>query len=506
MRSFGMATSAAGLGFLAFALAACTHVPLLIAGMDAEDIQRVSNDDLCRSSDVFLQTRGRRFPNIENEIDRRGLPCGDNEDVQVAEQESPVAPVPAPVAAPAAETASRALQNANMRSGPGAGHAVVGSLRVGETVTVLRVVNGWCECMAGGRRVFISCRLLTAPAGGWAALSGSGGTGVPAQGAERFLRELYARMEREVVPPYDWASLLAPDTRAAWLRAYNDDGSHQYNYNPLCSCVDLSGLEIKSVQVGSLQNGRLFAEIRFDLATPRPWSPYIVRFELVVVGSQWRIYDARHLQGAGSSSESIRQRLGLPINRWVAPTAVSARETNAPPQSSRVAQMRAQSRVVTGRGTPDAIDISSPVRFLGGSTQVCSFSPVLDRVMAQLSSDDRRQVRRSIEFQGMTLRPIVRETGTPNRDNHIIQGEVRLSRPITWNGLTVKTIFGSHGYEVWGYGLRFAESAQIVHNTLRRLGLDIPLNGEVQVSSDWNTTMGIDRMLGETRLGCYGGA
>ena len=33
MRSFGMAATAAGLGFLALALAACTHVPLLIAAL-----------------------------------------------------------------------------------------------------------------------------------------------------------------------------------------------------------------------------------------------------------------------------------------------------------------------------------------------------------------------------------------------------------------------------------------------------------------------------------------
>jgi Bacterial SH3 domain len=67
--------------------------------------------------------------------------------------------------------ASRATRNVNMRAGPGTNHAVVGSLRAGEQITVLSVVGTWCECMTnGGQRVYVSCNFLSPPARGRATL------------------------------------------------------------------------------------------------------------------------------------------------------------------------------------------------------------------------------------------------------------------------------------------------------------------------------------------------
>ncbi len=66
---------------------------------------------------------------------------------------------------------SRALGNVNMRAGPGTGHRILGVLRPGDEVAVVRVVGTWCECMTReGRRVYVSCSLLSAPPGGWVPL------------------------------------------------------------------------------------------------------------------------------------------------------------------------------------------------------------------------------------------------------------------------------------------------------------------------------------------------
>jgi hypothetical protein len=78
-----------------------------------------------------------------------------------------------PVATDAGGATARATAAVNMRAGPGARHAVLGTLRPGDEVTVLSVQGAWCECMAGGRRVFISCKYLSPPAGVWASFTRS---------------------------------------------------------------------------------------------------------------------------------------------------------------------------------------------------------------------------------------------------------------------------------------------------------------------------------------------
>lgn len=75
-------------------------------------------------------------------------------------------------------TTVRATGSVNMRAGPGTRHAVLGSLRPGDEVVVLRVDGSWCECMTNGQvRFFVNCRYLSLPAGGWARFGrGSEGT------------------------------------------------------------------------------------------------------------------------------------------------------------------------------------------------------------------------------------------------------------------------------------------------------------------------------------------
>ncbi len=153
---------------------ACTHAPLFIKDLDEQEIQRVSDDDLCRASSTFQETRGRTYQNIEGEIARRGLTCGAQARTPVAE---PAETEPAEPAEPAQVTV-QALRNVNMRAGPGTSHRVLGVLRPGDEVTVVRVVGTWCECMtADDRRVYVSCGLLSVPPGGWATFQSTPSSG-----------------------------------------------------------------------------------------------------------------------------------------------------------------------------------------------------------------------------------------------------------------------------------------------------------------------------------------
>jgi hypothetical protein len=158
-------------------VSACTRAPLFIRDLDAQEIQRVSDDDLCRASSTFQETRGRTYPNIDNEIARRKLPCG-------AISGAPAEPAVEPAAAdpaPAPGATARAFRNVNMRAGPGTHHRVVALLRGGEQVTVLGVVDGWCECVSSnGAKVFVSCAYLSEPAVGWASLGRRGPLNPPA--------------------------------------------------------------------------------------------------------------------------------------------------------------------------------------------------------------------------------------------------------------------------------------------------------------------------------------
>jgi hypothetical protein len=111
--------------FVALGLGGCQHAPLFIAGLDTEEIRQVSDERLCNASTTFVETRGRRFPVIENEIARRGHSCGAN-DVQIAAEASNAAePAMKPAAAPPAGAETRPLRNANLRAGPGTTHPVV---------------------------------------------------------------------------------------------------------------------------------------------------------------------------------------------------------------------------------------------------------------------------------------------------------------------------------------------------------------------------------------------
>lgn len=154
-----------GIALLIVALAACGNVPLAVLGMNTQQIQAVSDFELCHASNTLAETRGQRYPTIENEISRRGLSCG-SKDVQVADAAG-VAPNQVMATAPeGAET--RALRNVNMRAGPGTSHPIVGLLRSGEPITVLSAAGSWCECMtSGGQRVYVSCNFLAVPSGGW---------------------------------------------------------------------------------------------------------------------------------------------------------------------------------------------------------------------------------------------------------------------------------------------------------------------------------------------------
>lgn len=160
------------LTLLAVIMAGCGNVPLIVHGMNAQEIQAISDFELCHASNTLAETRGRRYPTIEHEIARRGLTCGPNT-VQVAEA-TDLATESAMTPAPAEGAETRALRNVNMRAGPGTNHRIVGLLRTGEQITVLAVSGSWCECMtSGGQRVYVSCNYLSVPLGGWAAIGGT---------------------------------------------------------------------------------------------------------------------------------------------------------------------------------------------------------------------------------------------------------------------------------------------------------------------------------------------
>jgi SH3 domain-containing protein len=401
-------------GFLL--LVGCTHVPLLIAGMDAEDIQRVSNDDLCRSSDIFLQTRGRRFANIETEIDRRGLACGDNDDVQVAEQSSAVAPAPAPAqaAAPASETASRALQNANMRSGPGAGHAVVGSLRVGESVTVLRVVNGWCECMTGARRVvFIRCNLLAPPAGGWLRMAGGPDGDLPVLIRSMRYPEVSARMRSA-----GWEPMIVrrPGESCGWPRCPAPEVSYcAMGAEAPCSYHWRRGQLIAIITGGGvdLERGQGFLRVELCRSFDKARTP------------QCEPLQTRPVIAAVDISSPIR------FSR--------EKECSFSPEIDALFDQMRSAR------TPD-----------GGITQI-----------------GISQMRRPIRIAGAWISPVV-DYIDPGGHILVVRSALNFNRRVIWNGLTLVRLFfttGDGGYEL---GMTFSDSPERVRRTLAALGVNLP--------------------------------
>jgi hypothetical protein len=88
---------------------------------------------------------------------------------------------PAAVIAADPGTPTKALRNANMRSGPGTEHRILGLLKTGEPLRVLRVAGTWCECMTSDSRlVYVSCSLLAPPPSGWGTAPASAAAGVRA--------------------------------------------------------------------------------------------------------------------------------------------------------------------------------------------------------------------------------------------------------------------------------------------------------------------------------------
>lgn len=154
-----------------FLLAGCTRTTTQVVRGDRQ-IQGLTAVELCNAAVNLESATGQRLASIEAEITHRRLSC----DKVMAEAGPVVVSPSAPAAVVAAGSLVRATGAVNMRAGPGTRHAVLGTLRAGDEVTVLSVQGTWCECMASGRRVFISCRLLATPAGGWARFSNAGTT------------------------------------------------------------------------------------------------------------------------------------------------------------------------------------------------------------------------------------------------------------------------------------------------------------------------------------------
>lgn len=195
--------SAAALIFSVLGLSACGTVPLIVVGMDAQEIQRISDFELCHASNTLVETRGRRFPTIEAEIARRGLTCGGAATAEAAElgNEAMMDPSGEPPAQ-SAGTPTTALRNVNVRAGPGTEHAVRRVLRAGEAVMVLRVLGTWCECMDGTTVVYVSCAQLAPPAGGWGALASGSAGEVPSYDHNSAYPDLRRRLLREGWNPY----------------------------------------------------------------------------------------------------------------------------------------------------------------------------------------------------------------------------------------------------------------------------------------------------------------
>ncbi len=414
-------------------------------------MRRVEDVNLCHASTTFVQTRGRTFDNIEREIARRGLRCGALAGAGVAAQPIETAASPEPAASAPTITTARATGAVNMRAGPGTQHATLGSLRVGDEVIVLSVDGAWCECMRARQvRFFVNCRYLTAPAGGWASVGRLGtASGRPQGEAERFLRDLYARLASDQQPSFDWKPLLASETRSAWMRAYNADGGHTYDFDPVCNCQDSGGLRVTNIRIISEVDGRALVDVSFDFPLAAPPQTSTVRFLLIREHEGWRILDVRYPQsGERLRFDSIRRRLGLSVAHWEA-----------------LASSRA-----------GATDISSPLRFT--TNPICSFSPQLDAAFDQMLADRLSRIRRPLILAGMRITPRAHEGGQRDTDSHVIDSAARMSQPVVWNGLTVVSLFAQNGWETTDYGLIFSDPPTQVQQTLARLGVAVPLGNE----------------------------
>ncbi len=158
------------------------------------------------------------------------------------------------------------------------------------------------------------------------------------------------------------------------------------------------------------------------------------------------------------------QRSGLEVRNKEASAASNAATpitVSAPPLPDRPAR-------------PAPLDLSGRLSFAGGD---CRFSPAIDRAFPRLLhwDESRRTYRpRTVQLGSMSLTPRLSASPPQGDEGRLYQSSVRLTQPTRWNGLSLLELRASTGFEFGDQQLVFAESAGVVRDRLRAMGVSLP--------------------------------
>jgi hypothetical protein len=429
------------LGVIALLLGGCAVAPDAVRRMDATRIQEISDYRLCDAAAVNLDLRGQRYPVIDAEIARRRVSC----DEHIA----------------AVVSNCSALEVLNWGN-DGTGQGIIFTVRnqSGEAQN-FRIRHD-----DQGSRMFTI---------GPATTERFGMTADPN----------VERLEEPVETNEGDGGIELQECRPALA-------NYRFNYRPQgqgssgATMAEAPAPQTRSTQQGVTSRATRNANMRAGPGTSFPVVGLLRAGEQVlVIGTS-----AGWCEGMASGGRRVFVSCSLlvpPPGGW-GPLSLGA----GPGSPASAAPMQAAS----------SVDISSPLRF--STNPECNFSPQLNTMFSQLNSRNVSSARRSVTIGGMQLRPVARERGVRGSDSHRVSSSLSFPRPVTWNGLRVSLLTGGRGYEVNGYGFVFAERPVRVQQSLRGMGIEIPVGrmGRQIPTNSCNATVTLQQTPRGTELIC----
>ena len=131
------------------------------------------------------------------------------------------------------------------------------------------------------------------------------------------------------------------------------------------------------------------------------------------------------------------------------------------------------------RATARPVDLSARLTI---TDETCSFSPVVDRALEGMVSQEGsgRPAARWVTIGPMRLLPVVTYHPQTSREyaDWSARAEARLTGPAVWNGLRVRGLVVEMAHEAYSAGMIFDARPQAVRSVLARQGINVPLPPE----------------------------
>jgi hypothetical protein len=146
-------------------------------------------------------------------------------------------------------------------------------------------------------------------------------------------------------------------------------------------------------------------------------------------------------------------------------------------QSAQVPQLKA---------SPPPVEVNPRFSVAGG----CRFAPELERAFDGMIFYDEQRQRfrpRAVDIAGLRLTPALTtepDVGGPEPGDRAHISSVRIPTSVTWNGLQLRGLRASSGFESSDRGLLFQDSPARVRAVLQSKGIRFPRSGDLRIPSD----------------------